>query len=131
MFLLLRPQLGVLVLQVQDHADPGEVQPGRQQVADPAQPLKVMGAVAAGPAVGPGGIEQPPGLIQAQRLGAHADQLRRDGDAVHATPAVWAGPIHHTLPSSSSNFGSCLSMPHVLQQIYSSHHTCQSWHGGC
>ena len=102
MFLLLGTELGVLVLQVQDHADAGEVQPGLEQVADPAQPLKVVGAVAAGAAVGPGGIEQPAGLVEAQCLGAHADQLGRDGDAVHATPAVWAGQIHHTLPSSGS-----------------------------
>lgn len=106
MFLLFGTELGVLVLQVQDHADAGEVQPGLEQVADMAQPLEVVGAVAAGAAVGPGGIEQPAGLVEAQCLGAHADELGRDGDAVHATPAFRAGQIHHLILSGKLTLAS-------------------------
>lgn len=64
-FLLLRAQLAVLVLQVHHHRDAGEVEPGLEQVADAAQPIQVVGAIAAGAALGALGLEQTPCLIGA------------------------------------------------------------------
>jgi hypothetical protein len=64
-FLFLRAQLAVLVLQVHDHGDAGEVEPGVEQVADATQPVQVVGAVAAGAALGAVGFEQAPRLVGA------------------------------------------------------------------
>jgi hypothetical protein len=56
---LLCSQFAVLRLEVEDHADAGEVQTGVEKVADAAQPLEVVSAVAAGPAVGALGSSRP------------------------------------------------------------------------
>jgi hypothetical protein len=56
-------QFAVLLLEVEDHADAGEVQSGVQQVTDTAQPFEIVSAVAAGSAIGAFGLEQPTGLV--------------------------------------------------------------------
>jgi hypothetical protein len=61
--LLFRSQFAVLLLEVEDHADTGEVQSGVQQVTDTAQPFEIVSAVAAGSAIGAFGLEQPTGLV--------------------------------------------------------------------
>jgi hypothetical protein len=76
--LLLRSQSAVLRFEIEDHADAGQIETGFEQVADPPQPVQVVGAVAAGPAVGPLRFQQPARLVQAQVLGRHADQFRGD-----------------------------------------------------
>jgi hypothetical protein len=90
--------LAVLVLQVHDHGDTGEVEPGLEQVADAPNSVQVVGAVAAGAASGALGIEQPAGLIQPQRLHPHADQLGGDRDAVHAARVIGSGCSHRQRP---------------------------------
>ena len=50
-------KLVVLVLQVQDHRDPDEVEPALEQGADASEPVDVVGAVAAGAALCPGGFK--------------------------------------------------------------------------
>ena len=87
-------QLGVLSLQVQDHADAGQVETRVEQVPDPAEPVKVVRAVAAGAPIGAFGFEQAAGLVQAQVLHAHADQVGSYGDAVHAAVTVGSGHCH-------------------------------------
>jgi hypothetical protein len=62
--LILRSQLGVLCLEVQHHADAGQIEPGVEQVADTAQPFQVVGAVAADPALGAFRLEQSTGFGQ-------------------------------------------------------------------
>ena len=78
------PQLGVLGLEVEDHADPREVEPGGEQLADPPSRVEVVRAVAARASRRPVGLEQPTGLVETQVLHPRADQLGRDGDAVDA-----------------------------------------------
>lgn len=94
MLLLLRSQLGVLVFEVEDHADAGQVQPVTEQLADAAQPVEIVFAVPAGAAVGAGRFEQPAGFVQPQVLHASADQFGRHGYAVHATVRVGSGGRH-------------------------------------
>ena len=108
--LLSGAQLIVLVLEVHDDGDAGEVQTGLEQVGDTAQPVQIVGAVAAGAAVSAVGLEQAAGLVQPQRLHSHADEFRSDGDAVHAAPCLGSGPIHHASPSLE-NFCSSVSCP--------------------
>jgi hypothetical protein len=49
----------VLGFEVEDHGDAGEVETGVEQLADPVEPIHVVGAVAAGATVGAGGWSSP------------------------------------------------------------------------
>ncbi len=125
MLLPFRSQFGVLRFQIEDLADAGQVQPGLEQVPDSAQPVQIVSAVAARPALAALGLQQPTRLIRAQVLHPHADQLGRRRDAIHATLALRPGHIHRStsiLAGSSLDVASCTSVPRVLQKIYSAHH---------
>jgi hypothetical protein len=56
-------QPGVLSLQVENHADAGQVEAGLEQVPDPSQSVQVVRAVPAGAAVRALGMEQAAGLV--------------------------------------------------------------------
>jgi hypothetical protein len=65
LLLAFRSQLCVLRFQVEDHADAGKVQPGLEQITDAAQPIQIICAIAACPALGPLRLQQTTSLIQA------------------------------------------------------------------
>jgi hypothetical protein len=109
--LLFRSQFAVLCLEIKNHADAGEVQPGVQQVGDPPQPVQVVGAVAAGATLGALGLEQSACLIGPQFLHAHADQLRGDRDAVHAALPPWPGHSDHRRRPFLSHFSCGCLLP--------------------
>lgn len=50
---------------------------------DPLKPGQVVAAVAAGPAVGAGRLQQPAPLVQTQALRVHPDQIGGHRDPVH------------------------------------------------
>ena len=88
--------MGVLCFEIEDHGDAGEVEAGVEQVADAAEAVEVVGAVAAGAAVGAGWLEQAAGFVEAQVLYAGADQFGGDRDAVDARSLsgwVTVGPL--------------------------------------
>jgi hypothetical protein len=64
LLLLFRSQLSVLRFQVEDHPDAGEVESGIEQITDSAEPTEIIGAVAAGPALGPLRLQQATSLVQ-------------------------------------------------------------------
>ena len=98
--------------------DAGQVEPGLEQVADAAQPVQVIGAVAAGAALGALGFEQPARLVGAQVLHPRADQFGGDRDAIHATRRVrfHRRPPHH-VPSSPDFSGISLLRQHATSAI--------------
>jgi len=77
-------QLAVLCLEVEDHADAGEVQAGVEELTDPDQALDVLLAVATGAALGALGRDQAATLVDAEvldrrtgELGGHRDRVQR------------------------------------------------------
>src|SRR6476620_4228502 len=78
---VVRVQSGVVGFQAEDPGDAGQVDAVVDQDADAAESGDVGVAVAAGAAGGAGGCEESFAFVEAQRLGAHAGQLRGDGDA--------------------------------------------------
>lgn len=112
-------KVSVLVLELQDHGDTGEVQTSREQVTDAAEPVEVVGAVPAGATGRSLGFYEAAGLIKAQVLGRHSDELGGDGDAVDAAVAM------HVRSGGSVQISSCLPLamlPRVLYKIYRAHH---------
>jgi hypothetical protein len=71
--LLFLSQLRVLGLEVEDHADSGEVESVVEQFTDAPQPVQVVGAIAAGTAFGSVGFKQPPRLVKTQVLHPGSD----------------------------------------------------------
>src|SRR5690606_40600375 len=95
----------VLVLQVEDAGDPGEVDALLGQLGDPAEPADVLVAVHAGAALGPGRGEQPLLLVEAERGRPHAGQPggHRDGvDGLVGERALMLG--HHGLPGGGARW---------------------------
>ncbi len=74
---------GVVVLQLQDVGDSGEVDAGVGEFADAVYAVQVVVAVAAGPPITAGGGQQPVLFIQAQGRGKNAGELCGHRDAVH------------------------------------------------
>src|SRR5262249_24683893 len=94
----LEPVMGPaqLVFEPQHDLHAGEVEPelGGQPL-DQAQPLEVCLGVETGVSAGALGTDETLALVDAQRLGVHADQLGRDRDHVARTV------VHHCSASSS------------------------------
>ena len=82
--------------EVEDHGDAGEVESGKEQVADVPQPLEVVGTVAAGAARRPIGFEEAARFVQPQVLHTHADEFGCGRDAVYAAGALCIG--HRRVP---------------------------------
>ena len=54
-----------------------------------AEPVEIVGAIAASPSVCTDGFQQTSRLVEAQILHAHPDQFSRHGDSVDATVCGW------------------------------------------
>ena len=77
-------QFTVLGLQLQHHGNSGEVHTGADQLAYPLHPIYVIRAVPAGTPVRTSRLQQPAGLIQAQRLHTDTEQFRHRRNAENA-----------------------------------------------
>jgi hypothetical protein len=73
---------------VQDGGDTGQVESGRQQLTDAAEPVEVGRAVPAGSPLGALGVDEPVTLVGAQVLRTGTDQLGGNRDAVDTTARV-------------------------------------------
>jgi len=78
----------VVGFELENDRDACEVESVGEELADAAEPVEVVGAVAAGACRGSVGFEQALAFVESQVLGAGSDEFRRDRDAVHAAAGV-------------------------------------------
>ena len=115
MFLPFGLEIGVLVLEGEDHADPGEVEAGLEQSADAMEPVEVIGAVAAGSAGGAFRFKQSTCFVGSQVLDACSRQFRGDRDPVHRAVGVGRErPGHRYLGSTWRVFDGCYLHPRLF-----------------
>ena len=107
-------ECGVGVLDVENAADAGQVDPGLEECGDALEPDQVVVAVAAGPACGTGGGEQPVPLVEPKRLGGHPGQLGGHRDAVDPRPERGMGSDTLDICCSPRFFGISL-LPHATR----------------
>ena len=91
--------LGAL-LHVQDAHHAGEVDALVGELVDELEPLDVRARVQARVAARALRVHQALGLVDAQGLGVHARELRRDGDHVQRLVACIVGHINPQTPCS-------------------------------
>src|SRR3954465_11894549 len=105
----------VVVLQVEDHRHAGKVEAVLEQRQDPSDPVEVVVAVTARPAVGAAGVDQAAAFVDTEVLHGGARQLGRHRDRVDPPPAR----LHLGAPPSAL-FGTCTDS---LVELYK---TCNS-----
>ena len=120
-------KFSVLVFQLQNHGDAGEIQAGRKQVADAAKPIEIIGAVSPGAARGSSGFYEAARLVKAQILGWHPDQLGGDSDAVDGAGAMDVRPCRSFQNSSCPPL---VALSRVLYKIYRAHHRSSTANSG-
>jgi HSP20 family protein len=99
--------MGVVVLEVENSGDPGQVEARLEELADPLQAVEVVRAVPAGAPVCAVGLEETPLLVEPQGLWGHTHEVGGDRDAVDPSVSPGRVPVCH--PSLDSPIWSCMS----------------------
>ena len=72
----------IFFLEIEHHGNAGQIEAVIQQPGDDPQPLEVVLAIEASPALAAGGSDQPSSFVEPEVLRSVPDQIRGDRDAV-------------------------------------------------